>query len=269
MRPFIGIHGRSPVTTAKVIFNQITYGIARTFAKMPHDGWLYSSWHWYRSPFSLRHRILRSTPLQLWFSPEDELAIEYMLRLPDYEPFEWVLPKAGDVFIDVGAYVGGYTLHAAKAVGSSGRVVAMEPDPSNRRQLETNLSLNSVSNCTVVPLAAWSEAGEIGWHSDDVHVWRKVDQKETSSQVPTTTIDSLAGELGLQGVSWIKMDIEGAEIQALQGAEQVLRKFHPTLFIEVHETLEPVTRFLKGCGYTIVQSTFDILPDRHGWILAR
>jgi hypothetical protein len=116
---------------------------------------------------------------------------------------------------------------------------------------------------------AWYEAGEVGWHSDDVHVWRKVDQKETASLIRSITIDSLADTLDLSDVRWIKMDIEGAEIQALKGAEQVLRRFHPTLFIEVHETLEPVSRLLKEYGYTIERSVFDILPDHHGWILAR
>jgi FkbM family methyltransferase len=269
MSAFLETRGQSSVTTAKVICNRLTYSIARKIAKMPQAGWLYSRWHWYRSPFSLRHRVLWSSPLQAWFCPEDESAMECMLRLPSYEPVGWVSPKPGDVFIDVGAYIGWYTIQAARDVGPSGRVVAMEPDPSNRRQLEVNLSLNDVSNCTVVPLAVWSEAGDIGWQSNDVPVWSKVGTAQTASTVRSATVDSLASDLALPDVRWIKMDIEGAEIQALQGAEQVLKQFHPNLFIEVHETLEPVSRFLKGFGYTIEKSAFDQPPDRHGWILAR
>lgn len=195
--------------------------------------------------------------------------MECMFHLPSYEPVDWVSPKPGDVFLDVGAYIGWYSIQAARAVGPTGRVIAMEPDASNRRQLETNLSLNNVSNSTVVPLAAWSNSGEIGWQSNDVPVWSKVGQKQNGFMVGSETIDALTAKLGLNDVKWIKMDIEGAEIEALQGAIQVLKQFHPTLFIEIHETLEPVSRFLKGIGYAIEQSAFDQLPDHHGWILAR
>ena len=266
---FLETRGRTPITTAKVLCNRVTYGIMRKVVKMPLEGWLYSRWHWYRSPFSLRHQVLWSAPLQAWFRPEDEIAIECMFRLPSYEPVGWVSPKPGDVFLDVGAYIGWYTIQAASAVGPSGRVIAMEPDPANRRQLETNLSLNAISTCTIVPLAAWSKAGEIGWQSNDVPVWSKVGQTQNTSTVRSEAIDALTAKLGLDDVNWIKMDIEGAEIEALQGAQRVLGQFHPTLFIEIHETLEPVTRFLKEFGYTIEQSEFDILPDHHGWILAR
>jgi FkbM family methyltransferase len=210
-----------------------------------------------------------SAPLQAWFRPEDESAMECMFRLPSYEPVGWVSPKPGDVFLDVGAYIGWYTIQAAKAVGPSGRVIAMEPDLSNRRQLETNLSLNGISNCTIVPLAAWSKAGEIGWQSNEVPVWSKIRQTQGATTVGTATVDSLVNDLGLANVNWIKMDIEGAEIEALQGAVQVLKQLHPALFIEVHETLEPVTHFLKEFGYTIKKSEFDMPPDHHGWIMVR
>jgi len=76
-------------------------------------------------------------------------------------------------------------------------------------------------------------------------------------------------EAGLTDVNWIKMDIEGAEIEALQGAKKTLERFRPVLFIEIHETLDPVRRFLEGFGYVIEKSEFDQPPDRHGWILVR
>lgn len=86
---------------------------------------------------------------------------------------------------------------------------------------------------------------------------------------PAITIDTLVNELGLKRVDWIKMDIEGGEIEALRGAQQTLELLRPVLFIEVHETMEPLTRFLAKSGYRIEQATFDQPPDRHGWIVAR
>jgi FkbM family methyltransferase len=261
-------YGQTAFTTAKVLVNRAIYGLVRTVATQPREGWLHSRWHWYKSPFSLRNQVLWSAPLQAWFRPHDESAMECMLHLPAYEPVSWVAPKPGDVFLDVGAYVGWYTIQAAKAVGSSGRVIALEPDTQNRLQLEENLALNSLPECTVVPVAAWFEAAEIGWRADGVPVWSKVDQTRAGS-VRAVTIDSLVSDLGLTNVNWIKMDIEGAEIEALRGAETVLSRFRPVLFIEIHETLDAVSRFLTKAGYVIEKSEFDEPPDRHGWILAR
>lgn len=262
-------YGKTPLTTAKVLVNRATYSLVRTVAKQPSKGWLYSRWHWYKSPFSLRNQVLWSAPLQCWFRAHDETAMECMLHLPEYEPVGWVAPRPGDVFLDVGAYIGWYTIQAAKATGSSGRVIALEPDAYNRRQLEENLALNGLAGCAVIPVAAWREAAELGWHSGDVPVWSKVDRESHARPVRAVTIDSLASDLGLASVNWIKMDIEGAEIEALQGAEKTLERFRPILFIEIHETLEAVSRFLEKIGYVIEKSQFDEPPDRHGWILAR
>ena len=262
-------YGKTSLTTAKVLFNRAMYGLVRTVAKQPSEGWLNSRWHWYRSPFSLRKQVLWSAPLGGWFRPHDESAMECMLHLTDYEPVSWVAPEPGDVFLDVGAYIGWFAIRAAKAVGPSGKVIAMEPDTHNRGQLEENIALNGLSNCTTVPLAAWFEAAEIGWRADDVPVWSKVDRTSHGGSVRAVTIDSLASNRGLATVNWIKMDIEGAEVEALQGAEKTLLRFRPVLFIEIHETLDAVRSLLEKFGYAIEKSQFDEPPDRHGWILAR
>jgi len=263
-------YGKTSLTTAKILVNRAMYGFVRTVTRRPREGWLYSRWHWYKSPFSLRKEVLWSAPLGSWFRPGDETAMECMLHLPEYEPVSWVAPKPGDVFLDVGAYIGWYTIQAAKAVGPSGMVVALEPHAYNRNQLEENLALNGLVDCRVLPMAAWSEGTEIGWHADDdVPVWSRVDRASHARSVQAVSIDSLVSEAGLTDVNWIKMDIEGAEIEALEGAKKTLERFRPVLFIEIHETLDPVRRFLEGFGYVIEKSEFDQPPDRHGWILVR
>lgn len=262
-------YGQSPLTTAKVLANRAMYGVVRTVAKQPAEGWLKSRWHWYKSPFSLRNQVLWSEPLGAWFRPNDESAIECMLCLPRYEPVGWVTPKPGDVFLDVGAYIGWFTIQAAKVVGSSGRVIALEPDDCNREQLERNLALNGLSAVTILPVAAWFEAAELGWHAGEMPVWSQVDRTSRGGSIRAVTIDSLVSDLALTNVNWIKMDIEGAETEALLGAEKTLRRFGPALFIEIHTTLGEVTQFLEKAGYAIEKSEFDEPPERHGWILAR
>jgi FkbM family methyltransferase len=262
-------HGMTPATTAKVLCNRITYALVHGIAKAPEGGWLYSRWHWYRSPFSLRKHILWSRPLGAWFYVEDEISIENMLQMPAYEPVSWVSPKAGDIFIDVGAHTGWYTIHSAKAVGSAGRVIALEPDDSNRRQLERNLSLNKITNYSIVPSAAWSRSGAVQWSLGEVSVWHKIDEARGTKTVPAITLNELVSQLSLPRVDWIKMDIEGAEVEAIKGADEVIKRFRPILFIEIHETFESVKRLLAGLGYSIDNVEFDQAPDRHGWILAR
>jgi FkbM family methyltransferase len=200
---------------------------------------------------------------------EEESTIENMLNMRAYEPVTWVAPERGNVVLDIGAHIGWYSIQAARAVGDSGRVVALEPDESNRKQLERNLALNQIANHTIVPLAAWSVTGLVHWSPSEVSVWNKIDAVRGSETIEAISLDDLVTRLSLPRVDWIKMDIEGAETEALAGAEVTLRRFHPTLFIEVHECTEQVRRLLAGYGYSIEQETFDQPPERHGWILAR
>jgi hypothetical protein len=120
-----------------------------------------------------------------------------------------------------------------------------------------------------VPKAAWEHNEKIGWHSSAVPVWHKADVRERANFVQAITVDSLVNELGLKRVDWIKMDIEGGEIEALRGAGRTLELFSPVLFIEVHETMEPLTRSLTKSGYKVEQAKFDQPPDHHGWVVAR
>jgi FkbM family methyltransferase len=262
-------HGQSGWVTAEVYCNKLTYGLIRSLGKTPASGWFSSPLHWHRFPFSLRGRVLWSPFLNAWFSPEDESAIECMLRLPGYEPFAWVAPAEGQVLLDIGAYIGPYSIHAARAVGPAGRVIALEPDAMNRRQLEKNLALNGITNCTVAPLAAWSRSGRVGWRPGSQPVWHRVDDSAGPGGMEATTVDDLVRRMALPRVDWIKLDIEGSEVEALQGAETTLRNCRPALFIEVHETLAPLKNLLAQYGYSIEREEFDQPPAHHGWLLAR
>jgi FkbM family methyltransferase len=261
--------GQSGWVTAEVYCNKLTYGLIRTLGKAPASGWVSSPLHWHRFPFSLRGRVLWSPFLNAWFSPEDESAIECMLRQPAYEPVAWVVPTVGEIFLDIGAYVGPYSIRAARAVGPAGRVIALEPDSTNRRQLEKNLALNGITNCAVAPLAAWSRPGRVGWRPSSHPDWHRVDDSAGPGEMEATTVDDLVRRMALPRVDWIKLDIEGAEVEALRGAEATLKNHRPALFIEVHETLAPLKSLLAQFGYAIAREQFDQPPAHHGWLLAR
>jgi FkbM family methyltransferase len=192
-----------------------------------------------------------------------------MLHLPSYEPVEWVTPQPGQVFLDIGAHVGWYAIQAARAVGPSGQVVAIEPAPRNRLQLENNINLNGITNVTIVPQAVWSHAGKVKWQGDSAEsVWHKIDESSGIETVDAVTVDDLVRRFALNRVDWIKLDIEGAEVEVLKGAAQSIQRFHPALFIEVHGTLHALEAFLTEFGYSIDKKTFGGITANHGHVLA-
>jgi FkbM family methyltransferase len=147
-------------------------------------------------------------------------------------------------------------------------VFALEPDASNRKQLERNLELNGHKNVRVMPLVVWSKTCAIGWQHAEQPVWHHVQDSSDCPMLEATTIDDLTQNLALKRLDWIKMDIEGAEVEALQGATRTLTAFHPKLFIEIHKTKQAIRDLLAGSGYLVEREIYDEPDDQHGWILA-
>lgn len=262
-------YGKSARTTAKVLCNKFVYASNRAVGRDFSGGRLRAQWHWYRYPFSLRKNVLWSYPLQAWFCPEDESATECMLHMENYEPVAWVAPREGDVFLDVGGYVGWYSIKAAKAVGETGKVIVLEPDEINRTQLEKNLALNNIENVQVLSKAVWSSSCTVNWSRGAEPVWHQVGQASTGDFREAMSIDDLVQTIGLAHLDWVKLDIEGAETEAIEGARETLKTLRPTLFIEVHQTRERLVGMLREIGYSVEREQYDELPDRHGWILAK
>lgn len=262
--------GSTARTTGKVLCNKLSYLLFRVTGQSPQLGWHRSPRHWYRFPFSLRGEVLWSRQLGAWFRPENEASIEFMLHEDNYEPVDWVAPTSGEILLDIGAFVGWHTIRAARIVGSAGRVICLEPDPGNRQQLENNLALNQITNCTVIPLGAWSQTGrKLGWYTEKSPDCCRIDEDESPRTVQTTTIDDLVSQMRLERLDWIKMDVEGAEVEALRGAERTLREYRPRLFIEIHDTVRPVKELLKLYEYSIEREAYDHSPEPHGWYQAR
>ena len=174
-----------------------------------------------------------------------------------YEPeqtamFEQCL-KAGDVFLDVGAHVGYYTLISSRAVGVRGRVVAFEPEPKNLVYLKEHVHLNQCSNVTVVATAVGRERGMASFeYGTGTGTGRVVPGLNGSGsfQVPVISLDEFCEKNNLipQG---IKMDIEGGEIAALAGAKRVLERSRPIIFLSTHgpKIHQECMSFLKSSGY--------------------
>ncbi|RYG38466.1 MAG: FkbM family methyltransferase [Burkholderiales bacterium] len=161
--------------------------------------------------------------------------------------------EPGDYVIDAGACWGDTALYFSLRGGVAGKVWCYEFEPQNLRVLAQNLESNPGlgSRIRVVKQPLWSapsiDLDMIGSGPNT----RLVPTKDGQGSVRTDTIDSLASREGLDRVDFIKMDIEGAELHALKGAEHVIRRFRPKLAISIYHRLEDfwqIPRWIDSLG---------------------
>jgi FkbM family methyltransferase len=158
--------------------------------------------------------------------------------------------KPGGTVYDIGANVGFYTLIASRAVGPTGRVVAFEPSPRNLGFLRHHLNLNHNTNVQVMDLAVSDSEGVTRFL---VGKDPRISQITAAGDITvhTTSLDRRMGELPLPDL--IEMDIEGAEYLALRGAEQLLRKSNPVIFLSTHgqDVHRACCELLRSLGYSL------------------
>lgn len=150
--------------------------------------------------------------------------------------------ETGDVVLDCGGCWGETAMFFAENVGDSGKVLCFEFVPSNLKILNKNVSMNAriAERVTVVENPLWSADGGELYYQDRGPASRCDSEKfeGATGSVSLKTIDQIFEEQGLEKVSFIKMDIEGAELNALKGGEHTIRKFKPKLAISLYHSLE-------------------------------
>lgn len=149
-----------------------------------------------------------------------------------------VLP--GMTVLDIGANIGSVTAHFAMAVGSSGRVIAFEPVSGIRARLMENVVRNGLEWVTAEALGVWKSCGEVEINVSKVNSENHGRSTLSSHSggmdtetIATVTLDSYCEERNIKSIDIIKMDIQGAEFSALEGAESILRQMRPILLTEV------------------------------------
>ena len=167
------------------------------------------------------------------------------------------------VFVDVGAYVGFYTILSAR---HGWRVVAFEPNPINVILLRYNIALHGVEDRVVV----------VGKAVGDVHGYARFSMSSNPSEssftkylrnelrllnidVEVVTIDSILESLGIGDVENLvmKVDVEGFGLRVLRGARRSIERFRPFILFEVHRTFDEgdeihALKMLKDLGYGFV-----------------
>jgi FkbM family methyltransferase len=159
--------------------------------------------------------------------------------------------KEGDTFLDVGAAYGVISLPLSQSLGNDGHIYAFEPAIKTRSLLEQLINLNQLKNITVVPLAISDQLGEaefIEYSADNQFSWAPDTSTLASNIQPTTdnycryfvditTIDDFVRAQNIQPKA-IKIDIEGFELYALQGAKETLKSYRPHLCIDIHNDVK-------------------------------
>jgi FkbM family methyltransferase len=188
-----------------------------------------------------------------------------LMALHEDEILDQFDPEPGDIVIDVGAHIGLYTLIAAKRVGSSGKVIAIEPDPDNCNLLKRNVELNRLTNVIILERAAFSSDSKLklylpGKERGFTKLSTTMANRATTEnflEIDASTIDHLMLMQGITQVNWIKIDVEGAELEVLKGATATLSAGkNIALLIEVHnvnniDLHSAVVKFLKPYEFHI------------------
>jgi FkbM family methyltransferase len=194
--------------------------------------------------------------IRLRLDLSESLQRDYLFGLYDVRELAIVrdLLAGGGDFVDVGAHIGLYTVAAALAVRGRGSVLALEPNPLARGQLEENLRLNRLDNATVSPRAVADAPGRTL-----LHVPASADPSFSSLEpgrfvegtpvpVDVTTVDAEVEAAGLEP-SLVKIDVEGGELAVVAGMSRTLEA-RPAVLVEVGPRSAPeLERDFGARGY--------------------
>jgi FkbM family methyltransferase len=145
--------------------------------------------------------------------------------------------EKADVVIDAGACWGDTSLYFAQKAGVDGKVYCFEFVPENLDVLYRNLSVNQIltNRIKIVPSPVWDRSGEVlAFEFNGPGTSLRAQNNGSATTVVTVSIDDFVERERIGRVDFIKMDIEGAEITALQGAEKTIRSFRPKLAISLY-----------------------------------
>ncbi len=157
------------------------------------------------------------------------------------------------VLLDIGANIGEYSIFAAKRL-TQGKVVAFEPVPTLRKMLDENIELNQFTNVIVKPFGLSDEVGSfpiyfVGENENEGQAtfFPGLHSNQRSVVADLKKLDDVWSHLSLDRLDFIKMDIEGSELKALQGGRATLTRFRPLVMLEVSEvTYQAAGYSLKG-----------------------
>jgi len=172
--------------------------------------------------------------------------------------------KKGTTAVDMGAYIGTHTMSLVDGVGQKGNVITFEPQPWAYKGIKKTLSKNNIKNVKVVNAGLSDKKGKIQFCSDgsgssSVCTERSPSKKKWAEvyDIPIVTLDSY----NLKNVSIIKVDVEGHELNALNGSKNTIISSKPVIVLEVWRKrtnrLQKIKDFMKSVNYRIEHISAD------------
>lgn len=201
-----------------------------------------------------------------------KLPTRYINYFPaDYETenFNFLRKQVGrgDVVLDIGAHIGLFATAAASLTGNTGKVYAFEPAAETQKLLKETIAINKLEN-TIEPHAEamGAKSGKttffvsaIKGDNSNSLVSYKDDRELHAMEVDLCSIDDFVRDKKISRLAFIKIDVEGAEFDALTGAVNTLKNLRPACIVAIHpepilakgDSLENIYDLITSCGYTI------------------
>ena len=160
----------------------------------------------------------------------DKFGLICTFMINQYKYYDIIKPEKDDIVIDGGGYVGDTALWFSKHIGEDGKVFCFEPFDSNFAVLMENIKNNNIKNIIPEQFGLWGNKTilKINGTSSGAFI------DKTGFNIHVVSIDEFVKNNKLQKINFIKLDIEGAELNALEGAKETIKKFKPKLAICVY-----------------------------------
>ena len=167
-----------------------------------------------------------------------------------------VFPLVQDeVYVDVGVYYGSALASFAKySNGAYKKMFAVEADPNNIPRISTHVKDNNLSNVHIINKGAYSKNGTVRFDKNDIGAISKITDSG-ASEIEVVRLDDI---LATETPTLIKMDIEGAELEALKGSAETIRRCKPRLAISIYHKPEDIVDILSYINY--------LAPEYKFWI---
>ncbi|MCX6845863.1 MAG: FkbM family methyltransferase, partial [Verrucomicrobia bacterium] len=172
---------------------------------------------------------------------------------------KWFLQQMqpGQTFLDVGANIGIYTLHASRRLGPGGKVHAFEPTSETNVILTHNIAMNHLVNVECHQVALAEHSGILylvaGDRPASNSTAESAEQAHSGVSIPATTLDEFCAQQAVPAIDFIKVDIEGGELAFFKGGREALLKHKPVILFESMHTGPsfPEREWLRQLGYQL------------------
>ena len=176
--------------------------------------------------------------------PDRDLVADYLREgwfEASEQAFLWRYLRPGDVMLDCGAHLGLFSVLAGRVMANQGRIISLEPQPVIAAALRDNLARNDVTCATVIEAAAYSTSGPLEFqvHDSSRAAFSSIYAQDETGHTITVegcSLDDLLEAEGIDRVDFVKLDVEGAEIDALGGCSRSVEAGRlPVVAIEFSE----------------------------------